>query len=84
VGQMQLGEKLTIPKNSKTTQTVTIEADYEELETNFLQNFLTLLFNPKVHMKAEGYMKGRALFVGKKVPVLIEEDLDASTFNLGK
>lgn len=84
VGQMELREKLTIPKNSKTIQTVTIEADYEALETNFLQNFLLLLFNPKVHMKAEGYMKGRALFIGKKVPVLVEEDLDASTFNLGK
>jgi len=54
------------------------------LQTNFLQNFLTLLFNPKVKLKAEGYIRGRALFVSKKVPVLIEEDLDASTLNLGK
>lgn len=84
IGQMELGEKLTIPKKSKSVQTVTIEADYEELQTNFLQNFLTLLFNPKVKFKAEGYMKGRALFIGKKVPVLIEAELDANTFNLGK
>jgi len=84
VGQMGLGEKLTIPKKTKSTHTVVIEADYEVLQTNFLQNFLTLLFNPKVKLKAEGYIRGRALFVSKKVPVLIEEDLDASTLNLGK
>ena len=84
VGQMGLGEKLTIPKKTKSTHTVLIEADYEVLQTNFLQNFLTLLFNPEVKLKADGYITGRALFVSKKVPVLIEEDIDASTFNLGE
>lgn len=83
IGQMQLGEKLKIAKKSKTTQTVHIVADYEDMESNFLANFLTLLFNPKVKFKAEGYMKGRALIFGKKVPVEIEEDLDLNGFDLG-
>jgi LEA14-like dessication related protein len=84
IGRMKLGKKLTIPKKSKAIQTMTIAADYEELQASFLKNFLTLLFNPKVNLQAEGYMKGRALFIGKKIPVMIEEDLDARDFNLGK
>ncbi|NNE56243.1 MAG: LEA type 2 family protein [Flavobacteriales bacterium] len=83
VGDMKLQEKVKIPRKAVSYHTLKVIAEYEDVSGSFLQNFLTLIFNPVVKMKAEGYIKGRALIIGKKVPILVEEDINLQDINIG-
>jgi len=84
MGVMNLSDKLVIDAKSISYPTLKIDADLSNAEGNFLQNFLTLIFNPKIHFKAEGYAKAKGLIFTKKVPILIEEDIDPQNLDMGK
>ncbi|MCB0760297.1 MAG: LEA type 2 family protein [Flavobacteriales bacterium] len=82
MGKVRLGEKVTIPRNSTSIQRVHILSDVKEFESNFLQNVLTLLFNKSTKMEIKGWIEGRGFVVKKRVPILIEEDINPRDFGL--
>jgi LEA14-like dessication related protein len=81
IGIVELGEKLEIPKQSVTTQTMHIKADYDAME-NVMGNVLSLLFKTKFVVEGKGYVKGRAFFVARKVPVEFKQDLTREDLGL--
>lgn len=74
LGELVLAEKIKIPKNSTSTQVLKMDADYDKLQ-GVLGNVLLLLFKKEFNFEAKGYVKGRALMIGKKVPVDFKETL---------
>lgn len=83
LGKLNLGEKVKLAPKAVSYNTLKVEADYEDISGNFLQNMLGLIFKPKIDFKAEGYIKAKALIFGKKVPIKIEEQVDPSDINIG-
>jgi LEA14-like dessication related protein len=74
IGEVQLAEKLVLPKKSVTTQTLKIDANYESIEA-ILANVLQLLFKSEFVLEGKGYVKGKAMFIAKKVPVEFKQQL---------
>jgi LEA14-like dessication related protein len=81
IGTLQLGQKVVVPKKTRSVQKISIYTDYDELRENFLQNVLTLLFARTTEVQAKGYIKAKGLLVAKKIPVDIKEEIDLSDFD---
>lgn len=75
MGKLHLREKLVLPRKDTTVQTLRVTADLAAMEGDFLSNTLSLLFKKTALIEADGYVKGRALFIGKKVPIDFEEEI---------
>ena len=74
LGEVQLMEKVVIPKKAQTTITMKCEAKYESMEA-LTGNLIALLFKTEYVMEGTGYIKGKAMFVSKNVPVQFKETL---------
>lgn len=83
IGVVELSEALDIPPRSVTTHTMQLHADYEDIE-NVLGNMLNLLFKQKYVLEGKGYVRGRAFFIARKVPVAFREDLTREDIGVGK
>ena len=75
MGKLHLREPLSLPKKDTTIQTLRVTADLTSMEGDFFSNTLSLLFKKTALVEADGYVKGRALGIGKKVPVGFEEEI---------
>lgn len=82
MGKVTLGEKVKIPRKSTTVQRVHILSDLEDLETNFLQNVLTLLFNKTTKLEVKGWIEGKGFVVRKKVPIEVVEEINPRDFGM--
>lgn len=76
VGKVKLGEKLIIDKSSTNLYTLHFKSDYDDLSPQFLQSLITLIFVNYAEFSAQGYVKGRALMVSKKVKVDLKEKVN--------
>lgn len=74
LGTVQLQERMIVPRKSITTQTMKVEADYDQLK-DLLAHVLRLVFKRDFVLEGKGYVKGRALFVARKVPVQFREQI---------
>lgn len=75
LGKMHLREPLMIPKKDTTVQVLHVTADYSQAERSFLGNSLALLLSRSVTLEAKGYVKGKVMGVGRKVPVDVKEEI---------
>lgn len=73
VGKVRLAEHLTLNKKSEEDVVLKLSSDYDELSPQFLQTALSLFFANSADFKAQGYVKGKALMVSKKVDVDVED-----------
>lgn len=80
IGRIQLKEKIILPRKTLNTRTILMKGDYEAMESSFLESILTVLFASSSKVKVDGYMKGRAFFVSRKVDVMLEKDIDLREF----
>lgn len=80
IGTLELAKKVVVPKKSKSVQKISIYTDYDDLKENFLKNVLTLLFARKTEFQATGYVKAKGLFIAKKIPVDVKQEIDLSDF----
>jgi len=67
-GQVSLLEKMTVPKNSRSVQAMSIHTSLGDLEM-LLGDIFTLLFKQEFEVTGTGFVKGRVFFVARKVPV---------------
>jgi LEA14-like dessication related protein len=74
LGHVELVENLVLPKKSVSTVKMKCKADYESLQ-QVLGNVITLLFKTEYVMEGKGFVKGKALLVGKKFPVEFKEKI---------
>jgi LEA14-like dessication related protein len=80
IGTLQLAKKVVVPKKAKSIQKISVYTDYDDLKENFLKNVLTLLFARKTEFQATGYVKAKGLFIAKKVPVDVKQEIDLTEF----
>lgn len=81
MGKVNLVEKVKLPSKSTTSYTIKLQGNYETVGNDFLGNLLGLLMAPEAEFKAKGYVKGRALLIGREVPVDITEMIDLRGMN---
>ncbi len=81
MGKVALTEKIKIPAKTSVSHTISLEGGFEDVKSSFLENLLTLLFAPEATFQAKGYVKGRALMIGREVPVDITEAVDLRDMN---
>jgi LEA14-like dessication related protein len=74
LGEVKLLEKIELPKNSLTTIKMKCQANVESVQ-GVLGNIITLLFKTEYTLEGKGYIKGKALLISKKVPVVFNEKL---------
>jgi hypothetical protein len=53
-----------------------VKAGAEDLSGNFLENLLSLLFAKNADFQAVGIVKGKALLIGREIPIDISEQVD--------
>ena len=74
LGEVTLLENLVIPKRSQSTVEMKCDANYEAIQ-GLLGNVMLLLFQSEYTMKADGYIRAKALAVSKTFPVQFKETL---------
>ncbi len=74
LGHVQLTDQIVIPKLSQTTIMMKCIADKESLQA-ILGNVLALLFKTEYALEGKGYIKGKAMFISKNVPIEFSEKL---------
>lgn len=83
VGKIKLDEKIRFPKNSTTIKSFIINGDYDKIQKNLLSNAFSILLSKKINISGKGYIKGKALMVGKKVDVEFNETMNLKDLDLG-
>lgn len=68
LGEVQLKEKIVIPKKSHSTIVLKCTAQFENFQ-ELMGSMLTLLFKSTYTLEGKGHIRGKALIVSKKVPV---------------
>ncbi|GEM_PF-879690 len=76
MGKVHLVEKVKLESKSKSTKIIKLKADAEDLSGNFLENLLSLLFAKNADFQAVGIVKGKALLIGREIPIDISEQVD--------
>lgn len=66
MGKVTLNETLLVPKKSRGVQPMSVHTSVGELDA-LLGNVFSLLFKQQFEVTGKGYVKGRALFVIRKV-----------------
>ena len=69
MGKLHLREPLELRKREVSVQALRMTADISDMSGDFLANTLMLLFAKSVELKAEGYVRGKAMGIGRKVKV---------------
>ena len=81
LGKVQLVENMEVPKKSLSTQVMKVEVGFDNME-ELMGNILTFLFKDNFVLEAKGYVKGKALFVAKKVDINFKETLTKEELGL--
>lgn len=81
LGEVVLEEPLVIPKKSMTTQVMKVNTAYGDL-SSLLGNILSIMFQSEFELQGRGYVKGKALFVARKVPVEFKQKLSRKDLGL--
>jgi LEA14-like dessication related protein len=76
MGKVHLVEKVKLESKSKSTKIIKLKAGAEDLSGNFLENLLSLLFAKNADFQAVGIVKGKALLIGREIPIDISEQVD--------
>lgn len=74
LGEVQLKEKIVIPKKSHSTIILKCDATFDNFQ-ELMGSMLTLLFKSEYLLEGQGHMRGRALMVSKKVPLTFKEKI---------
>ena len=74
LGEVQLKEKIAIPKKSHSTIVLKCDATFDNFQ-ELMGSVLTLLFKSEYLLEGKGHIRGRALMVSKNVPVTFKEKL---------
>jgi len=83
VGKIKLDEKIRFPKNSTTTKSFIINGDYDKIQKNLMGNAFSIMLSKKIKLSGKGYVKGKAMMVGKKVDVDFNKTMNLKDLNLG-
>ena len=75
-GKVKLVERVVIPKKSRAVQTVKVYSDLSEVGAGFWESLVSVFFFKKAKVKVEGDLRGKALLMGKKVYVNVEQDVE--------
>jgi LEA14-like dessication related protein len=75
IGKVRLAENLLINKKSNEPLVLKLMSSYDDLSPDFLATALSLIFARNAQFKAEGYIKGKALLIGKKVDVQVDQEV---------
>ena len=76
IGKIDLEKKVTLPKNSETTQQYIFNADLSQV----LGSLPSLLFGGEVTLHMKGYVKGKVFIFTKKFPIEVEKKVSVSDF----
>jgi LEA14-like dessication related protein len=74
LGEVVLEEPLVIPKRSMTTHVMKVNSAYGDL-SSLMGNVLSMMFQSEFELEGRGYVKGKALFLARKVPVEFKQKL---------
>lgn len=81
IAEVVLAEPLVIPKKMVSTLSMKIKSEKLDLQA-ILNNAFTLLFKSEYELQGIGYVQGKAMFVGRKVPVEFKEKLNKEDLGL--
>lgn len=81
IAQVKISENLVIPKKQVSTQTFTIQSSSADLSA-ILSNAMALFFKEEFLLEGKGFIDGKALFVGRKVPVEFKQKLTKGDLGL--
>lgn len=74
IAEVTLAEPITIPKKMVSSLSMKVKSDSIDTKA-LLANALTLMFKTEFYLEGTGYVKGKAMFVGRKVPVVFREKI---------
>lgn len=80
-GTITYDEKYIIPRKSKQVHSFTLDGAFTGGGGGFLDNLLNLIINREATFVADGYLRGRAFFVGRDVPITFTERVDLREMN---
>jgi len=75
IGDAEINEKVTIDKKSNLVYTIKLDGDYTQMGGSLLEGLLGSIFAQTVNLRIDGTIKGRALFISKKVYFELDEDV---------
>lgn len=78
VGKVLLSEKLVIEKKKEQLYTIVVYSDLEDLGSSFMEMLISAMLFKKIHVKADGELRGKALFIGRNVGINVDQDVDLS------
>jgi LEA14-like dessication related protein len=78
VGKVTLSEKVVIKKKTEQRYTIIVNSDLEGLSTSFFETLISALLFRKVHVKADGDLRAKALFIGRDVGIEVDQQVELS------
>jgi LEA14-like dessication related protein len=81
IATIVVDKNLVIPKKQVSTQTFLISASSGDMQT-ILGNALSLFFKSEFVLEGKGFIDGKALFVGRRVPVEFKQKLSKEDLGL--
>jgi LEA14-like dessication related protein len=75
IGDVALTGPVVLPKKSRVTQPFSIHSTPGSME-RLLGDLFSLLFKQSFEIEGRGYVKGKALFIARKVPVSFTHRID--------
>ena len=76
VGKVTLSEKVVIKKKTEQRYTIIVNSDLQGLSSSFFETLLSALLFRKVHVKADGALRAKALFIGRNVGIEVDQDVE--------
>lgn len=75
IAEVVLVEPLVIPKKMVSSLSMKIKSEKLDMQA-ILSNAISMLFKSEYELEGTGYVQGKAMFVGRKVPVQFKEKLN--------
>ena len=75
IGDAKIKRKVVIDKKSNLVYSIRLEGDYTKMGGSLLEGLLGSIFAQTVNLKIDGTIKGRALFISKRVYFQVDEDV---------
>lgn len=81
IATVVVDKNLVIPKKQVSTQTFLVNASSSDMQA-ILGNALSLFFKSEFVLEGKGYIDGKALFIGRRVPVEFKQKLTKEDLGL--
>jgi len=74
IAEVVLVETLVIPKKMVSSMSMKIQSEKLDMQA-IISSALSMLFKSSYELEGTGYVQGKAMFIGRKVPVAFKEKL---------